>query len=252
MSILFKAFLVGTGALLLSVVMITTTVTLTGDTFQPTMFINSVLGSYLIGSPVSYYLMKQSERISIALAEAERLHDELEAAHAKLQHRARMDVMTGMLNRDAFFKAVDEAKENSPDETSSILIADIDHFKQINDNWGHLEGDKAIIKVANAIKEVVGEEGLVGRIGGEEFAVFLNGKSQSEASELADHIVERTRELVFYPAETFRQPLSLSIGGAMAKNDGVTTDLIRRADRTLYRAKDTGRNRVVFEMPTAA
>jgi diguanylate cyclase (GGDEF)-like protein len=176
------------------------------------------------------------------------LLEQLEIAHEKLQRHAQLDIMTGLLNREAFFVAVEEAKSNNPSAKSTMLIADIDNFKIINDTWGHLEGDQAILKVAEVIKNTAGPNAIVGRIGGEEFAVFIADETSQPATITAENIRRNVEAVEFYPVKNLRQTLTLSIGGAMAMNNGVTSDLVRRADRTLYRAKNDGRNCVQFEM----
>ncbi|MEM5502914.1 GGDEF domain-containing protein [Ahrensia kielensis] len=248
MSIILKAFLIGTAALLVTVFMIVGTVTLTGDTYQPTMFINSVIGCYAIGSTVSYYFMKQSEKYRQALQEKEALHVQLIDAHEKLRRHSQLDIMTGLLNREAFFTKVNRLKEAFSDQSSSMLILDIDHFKLINDTFGHLEGDKAIIMVSKVLRTIVDKDVIVGRIGGEEFAVFIRDIKAENVRVVAESLRAAIEEIEFYPVPEIRQKLTVSIGAAQAENTGVTTDLVRRADRTLYKAKNEGRNCVCMDM----
>jgi len=96
------SILIGTAALAMALLMISISVPLFGDTFQTTMFVNSVLGCYGIGSPVSYYCLKQGEKFREANVELARLHAELEQAHAKLADKVRYDHLTGILAANTF------------------------------------------------------------------------------------------------------------------------------------------------------
>jgi diguanylate cyclase (GGDEF)-like protein len=124
-------------------------------------------------------------------------------------------------------------------------MIDADHFKAINDQFGHDQGDEALISIANVVRRSVGEGDLVGRIGGEEFAVYLSGRSAEQVERLA----ERMRRLVsnqhFEPCPGEPWPLSVSIGAATAPSTCLVEDLLKLADRSMYRAKKGGRDRVV-------
>ena len=136
------------------------------------MFVNGVIGCYSIGSPVSYYCMRQTEKYKAALKREEDLHFELQSTHDQLKIRSRLDMMTGLLNRETFLAEMEEAKSKYPDRTSSVILLDVDHFKRINDTWGHHAGDEALVQIGASILAVFGSDSLAGRIGGEEFAIF--------------------------------------------------------------------------------
>ena len=242
MSILFKSFLVGTGALIAAVSLILISVPLFGDTYQISMFICAVIGCYSIGSPVSYYCMKQTEKYSAALAREEELHKQLLEAHKQLKTRSRLDMMTSLLNRETFLTELESQKEQNPDQTSSVVLLDVDHFKRINDTWGHQAGDRALILIARAILDVVGPATLAGRIGGEEFGVFLPHDDGSEAVSLAEAIRIAVERIQFSPTPNLQEALSVSIGVACARNTIPTADTFQRADAMLYQAKADGRN----------
>jgi predicted signal transduction protein with EAL and GGDEF domain len=129
--ILILSLLIGTGALVMTVLMISISVPLLGDTYQKTMFVNGVLGCYGIGSPVSYYCLKQGEKFREANIELARLHAELEQTHAKLADKIRYDHLTGLLAREYFFGEFKDRRNAS--KTNSLLLIDADHFKKIND-----------------------------------------------------------------------------------------------------------------------
>jgi len=242
MSILFKAFLVGTASLIAAVSMILIVVPLFGETYQLSMFVNAVIGCYSIGSPVSFYCMKQTQRYSEALNREEDLHQQLQDAHDQLQIRASQDMMTGLLNREAFLSEFEREKANHPNELFSVILLDVDRFKRINDTWGHHAGDQALISIAQAISEVSGPDIPTGRIGGEEFAIFLPQDDGLEANGLAEAIRVAVERIPFFPTNNNEVPLSLSVGVASAGKNVSTATLLRRADAMLYQAKAEGRN----------
>ena len=250
MSVFFKSFLVGTGSLVATISMILTVVPLCGEAIQTSMFISGVIGCYSIGSPVSYYCMKQTEKYRAALAREEALHLQLRDTHAELQRRSRRDLMTGLLNRETFLKEMEEIKSEHLDQTSSVILLDVDHFKRINDTWGHHTRDEALVLIGTAILEIFGSDGLAGRIGGEEFAVFLLGDDELEATTLGEAIRLKVQQLPFFPVPSCQEKLSLSVGIASASNTIDTTALLKRADAMLYQAKADGRNCVCVNQAT--
>lgn len=155
---------------------------------------------------------------------------------------ATTDSLTGLLNRRAFMERATPAAALPGGAT--LLMLDIDHFKQVNDLWGHSAGDRALVLFAGALLDATG--GVVGavaaRIGGEEFAVLLPGSSRDEAAALGSRIAARVRELRHTPGAA---RMTVSIG--LAESGPVTPsldDLLTGADRALYRAKRAGRDRL--------
>jgi len=214
-------------------------------------WIMCVVCPLVIAWPASAYTFWQKERLREALAEASRAHAELAEAHRRLAEKARRDDMTGMLNREAFFAALETARAEHGRGT--LLIIDADNFKQINDNHGHLTGDAALLQICAAIERTVREGDVVGRIGGEEFGVFLAGSDRAESLEIAERIRAAVDGIRFRIGQDTTIPLSVSIGGAAHRAAATLSDLMREADRRLYEAKRRGRNRVIFtEMPAAA
>ena len=185
---------------------------------------------------------------------------ELAIANAKMSILASTDSLTAVLNRGAFTMLVEaylsDARTQSRDMRGALLIIDADHFKTINDTHGHARGDEALKVLATAIQAVLRGADIVGRIGGEEFGVFLPGAT----SQMADTVAERIRASVhvaeFMPAESGRAQLSVSIGGATFNRRVGFKELFRIADERLYDAKKHGRNRVSIAslgpMPVAA
>ena len=172
---------------------------------------------------------------------------ELAIAHHELSIVASTDVLTSCLNRRAFTAMVDAYLERVNVEQAkgegALLIIDVDHFKSVNDSFGHECGAEALKIIAQAIKGVVREIDLVGRIGGEEFSVFLPGTDANRTKLIAERIRAAISTVEFYPTES-RCDLSVSVGGATYDRQATFSDLFRQADQRLYAAKKNGRNRV--------
>jgi diguanylate cyclase (GGDEF)-like protein len=173
----------------------------------------------------------------------------------QLEEEANTDSKTGLLNAAAWDIQADLAirRIERLEGNATVLVLDLDNFKQVNDAHGHLVGDQVLITVADAIRDVVRDDDLVGRFGGEEFVVLLAapdgdpGRAGAEA--VANRIRRRIEELrIEVPAsyeDIVVDDLSVSIGGATSPADGtVLADLLKVADAAMYAAKDAGRNRV--------
>lgn len=175
----------------------------------------------------------------------------LQRANRLLEEQATTDVLTGVGNRRLFDMALtQEWKRHRRSRTPlSLLLLDIDEFKQYNDSCGHLAGDDCLRDVAETIQSAVGRPGdMVARYGGEEFAVILPETDRSGALALASVIAEKFRHRqLTHPSSSVGPFITMSIGCAtMIPTRGVSSsELIQRADQTLYRAKTEGRNRIV-------
>jgi diguanylate cyclase (GGDEF)-like protein len=208
----------------------------------------------VIAFPASTWQFHQSEQLrntrdellSFHL-ELDRMHSSLKLAHAALEHKSRFDAMTGALTREAFLNALNAA--NAKGKDGALLLADADHFKRINDTFGHQTGDEALMAIAGAIAATIGVNDFWGRIGGEEFAIFLDGSSTDEARAVAD-AMRRSTEATDIRREKGRVPVTISIGGVAVGPHFNTRQIIADADRRLYRAKRSGRNQVVIDEAT--
>lgn len=179
---------------------------------------------------------------------------ELAIAKRHLTHLASTDSLTAVLSRGAFTMIVDEylSKVRSAQLPSdgTLLVVDVDHFKIINDTLGHQQGDSALRLIAGAITKAVRPVDLVGRIGGEEFGVFLPRLTAAEADSVAERI-RASVENVALPWPAHDRRLSVSVGGASFTSYTPFEELFRSADQRMYIAKRAGRNRVVMP-PLAA
>ena len=166
---------------------------------------------------------------------------ELQEANIKLEHLARTDPLTGMLNRLAANERLEEefARLQRTHSAYALLLLDIDHFKRINDSYGHPVGDQALQFVARLVRETIRNSDLLYRVGGEEFLVLLPATHGSAAMAVA----EKVRACVAESPEPTVGQITLSIGIAQAQvDDASSDDAILRADHGLYAAKAAGRN----------
>lgn len=168
---------------------------------------------------------------------------ELAIANHKLYDLASIDALTACLNRRAFQFAVD--KRLNLGDLGAFLIIDADHFKAINDRYGHERGDEALRIIAAAIRGSIRDEDLCGRIGGEEFGVYMPNVTQAVASDVAERIRASIVQSTFAPrGDDEQRILSVSIGCAVHTRRSSYAELFAIADEQLYVAKEYGRNRV--------
>mgnify|MGYP001350172479 CR=1 FL=1 len=171
---------------------------------------------------------------------------ELAIVNHKLRNLASTDTLTACLNRGAFSTIVEgwlEPNRTGAGQTGALLVIDADHFKEINDRYGHDQGDEALRTIASAIRSAVRGGDFVGRMGGEEFGVFLPGASDSSARAVAERIRTSVCRAEFR-AGGKPCPLSVSVGCASFDKTVGFSELFRVADERLYMAKKAGRNRV--------
>ena len=172
---------------------------------------------------------------------------ELAHSHEQINQLTVTDGLTGIANRRAFERALEvmHTRALRRDSAFSLIICDIDLFKKINDSCGHPFGDHVIQQVATEMKTLVRSGDLAARIGGEEFAVLLEDTDKKGAAEVAERLRDRVEKKKIYH-QGHPWPVTISIGVAAFPGDtGDTEKLINYADQALYRAKKSGRNRVV-------
>ena len=167
----------------------------------------------------------------------------------RLVRKAQEDPLTGLLNKESTARSItDWLNEERCEGIQVLLMVDLDHFKEINDTYGHATGDLVLKKAAQVLRGVFRETDIVGRVGGDEFMVFLKNVGNPDAvKRLMSTLNSRIRSVVVYdlPKET----LSCSIGAAFYPQHGKDfTLLYENADRALYEAKRAGRNgHAIFE-----
>lgn len=147
------------------------------------------------------------------------------------------DSLTGLCNRRMFQKSL-AAKGG---ETFALMLMDLDHFKNINDRFGHEVGDRVLRGIADLLQQHCRDGGEIFRLGGEEFAVILSALEKSELARSAESFRERVAAL----NGPGKDRVTISIGTGLRHEGESASELMRRVDRALYRAKDAGRNRVM-------
>lgn len=166
----------------------------------------------------------------------------------RLHQLATTDELTGLNNRrhfeQLFLTEIDRSKRY--EHPLSLLMLDIDHFKQINDTYGHIVGDEALKEVAHTLNRSLRATDISARLGGEEFCVLLPETNELEARQVAERILEEIRKLeVAADSETVK--LTISIGGITRTSDFHYLEMLQSADQALYQAKHNGRDQYVAE-----
>lgn len=163
---------------------------------------------------------------------------------AQLEAASKIDPGTGLFNRYVFDSQtraiIAEARETGL--SVGVLICDLDHFKRVNDTFGHLEGDRVLKDFADIIKGCIRDVDVPIRYGGEEFLVFLYGLTLEQSAEVAERIRATTEENLILPDGSH---ITVSSGVVKFNPEETRTQCIERADSCLYNAKETGRNKVV-------
>jgi len=193
---------------------------------------------------------KLTNHLERSQAEVKRLTDELH----KVREDALTDTLSGLLNRRGFDRELQRmARENGMADYLALIMLDIDHFKKVNDTYGHPLGDRVIAAVGEVIRRCVGLTGVAARYGGEEFAVLLPARGAEFAESLAQTIRLRVEEgkIRRRQAEEPIGGVTVSAGVAVWQGEGEVDSLVERADQALYASKRGGRNRVtVYDLPS--
>ncbi|WP_368187609.1 EAL domain-containing protein [Aestuariibius sp. HNIBRBA575] len=181
--------------------------------------------------------------INMDVTDDYRRSEELEAARKKLEHDSKHDALTGLANRRFLDELADAYFSSKPDDARyAVLLLDLDHFKEINDSLGHGAGDAVLVSVARDLRQIIGDRGLVCRVGGDEFSVFV--ENAFDLQELIGFAEEMLR--------TFRKPINfeghacsigLSVGIAISdRTHDPGSRIFAQADMALYEAKNAGRS----------
>jgi len=175
--------------------------------------------------------------------------------HAEVYRLAILDGLTGLHNKRYFLDFLEREVVRSMrhGRALSLVLLDVDWFKSVNDEFGHLAGDQVLRDVAQRLRGLVHAEDLLARYGGEEFAAVLVEADHARALEVAEQFRDRMEAVPFDCDGTpYRLTISLGTATTLGAEPVTAADLIRRADENLYRAKHGGRNRLVSEAPAAA
>ena len=230
LGVVSRSILVTLGVILVSQIISYSGRMATGQEFTSYVFFMNSFLPLITALPASLLIFWQQHRLNTA-------HVALTEAHSALSHKAAHDGLTGLLNRETFLARIHGS--------GGFLLIDADNFKIINDTFGHAEGDTALRLISVALRTAAGANGLVGRLGGEEFGVFMPSATAAEAVEVAEQIRAAVAEIEYLPIRSRRHALSVSVGVALASSDADFEQTFRRADANLYDAKAAGRNAVV-------
>lgn len=169
-------------------------------------------------------------------------------AKKELEFMATHDCLTGILNRGAVMRALETEMSRAQRENKSLGFAmcDLDHFKQINDRYGHQVGDEVLRSFVKRVKTLLRDYDLIGRYGGEEFMLVTPGLQARGNTSIFERIRFEIAKMPFSVRDE-KIPVTVSIGVAEYTGKGDVESVLKAADRALYRAKDAGRDRVVFD-----
>jgi diguanylate cyclase (GGDEF)-like protein len=175
------------------------------------------------------------------------LQDELRRSNQLLLELAQTDPLTRLCNRRNLYEKleIELNRCSRGDNPIALIMADIDHFKRINDQYGHQVGDKALVQCAELLKKHLRTYDMAARYGGEEFCLVLPETELDEALEVAERVRSKAERMVFDPPmEKDKLTISFGVAAFDGTRDGSIDELIRLADDALYVAKKSGRNQV--------
>ena len=168
---------------------------------------------------------------------------------AKLLHYAFYDPLTGLPNRRLFTERLEQAfrAAKRDKEKIAVIFLDLDYFKDINDQHGHMLGDKLLCQISDTIKSTLRDVDTLSRFGGDEFVILLpNLSSKKDVTQLTKRLLSSFKNFRFV-TKSHKLPITASMGGALYPHDSMqTAELIRHADAAMYHVKQNGRNNFCF------
>lgn len=217
-----------------------------GGTVAGAGLVMTIVCPLLIGTPASMLHFHRTEQMRIARVEASDALARLAEAYEELRLLSRLDRLTGVLNRHTFYEDLERISRNGV--TGVLLFLDLDHFKSINDCYGHAVGDEVLRRTGKILAAYGGQFDLAGRLGGEEFALFRGGFSRRDLHSLCEE-VRLSIECIDVRTRSGKiVPVSTSIGAFYCAVGFDAGESLMTADANLYEAKSQGRNRVVSSL----
>jgi len=199
------------------------------------LFLTAVI-VVIVSFPLAYFFIGQQVKLALMAVELDRT--------------ARTDGLTELMNRKTFFEvAAGVIALDKPG--GALLFIDVDHFKSINDTYGHAAGDAVLRQLASVIRASIRKKDLAARLGGEEFAILLVDADRAEALQVAERVRTNVRN-VWHAVAAVDRPITVSIGVCVREPAQGLEDILLKADRNLYAAKSRGRDLVVDDGPLLA
>lgn len=202
----------------------------------------------VMGWALSVLLWRKFITITLQQSQLEKVNAELQNKQRDLERLTRLDGLTGLYNRKTFVELTERelVRAQRQGSATSLLLLDLDHFKRVNDTWGHPAGDAVLKNVATVVSQSVRSTDLVGRLGGEEFIILLPGTTALAARKLAEKVRARLEaHPTTFERATIAATASIGLVGTTAAEKRDFDSLYNDADKALYMAKQRGRNQVV-------
>ncbi len=205
-----------------------------------------LLGTFAIYSRQPSEPTQENLRVIAQAANLASIAIEHSRVRRELEYRAHTDSLTGLANRGRFMELAEAelARSTRYGTPYAMLLLDIDHFKRVNDEHGHKSGDAVLCGLSDILRRTLREVDIIGRIGGEEFAVMLPATDMEEAPRVAERLRKVVAETAIPAGNTFPLCITVSIGVAKTVDSNQIEYILRKADAALYEAKNSGRNRV--------
>jgi diguanylate cyclase len=218
---------------------------------NPEQLVSNRLNSFAaccMGWALSVVLWRKFTTITLQQRQLEKVNVELQQKQRELERLTRQDGLTGLFNRNTFteLSRSELARAQRQGSATTIVLLDLDHFKRVNDTWGHPAGDAVLRHVATLANTTVRSTDLVGRLGGEEFIVLLPNTSIDLGRRIAEKIRQRLEaSVVIWEGNRIPVTASFGVSSTTAEDKRDFDHLYTEADKALYLAKQRGRNRVV-------
>ncbi len=189
------------------------------------------------------YRVRSRRQLTEEIRRRQRIEEELSRANERLEELSQRDPLTNLLNRRGLFERLDlELSRIGRGHVLALLLVDLDGFKEVNDSHGHIEGDRVLLAIAEALRRATRTSDAVCRWGGDEFVVVLSDTREEDALQTAERLVACVRDvgMRLFPGS----PVTASGGLTLAKTGEAPLDIIERADQGVYNAKRGGGNQV--------
>lgn len=211
-------------------------------------YISSILVSLIVTifiMKIAFLLNDAYEKRSEISLEYRNKYNELNALKSELEKAATIDFLTKLYNRRYMMQRITEEREKNKNGTFTLLMMDIDHFKSVNDTYGHKAGDAVLVNVSKSIVSSVRKTDLVARWGGEEMLVLLTNTKEGSSEIVCEKIRKKVEDTVS-KVDDKKIKVTISIGVSEIKPESSFESVLMQADEALYNAKTTGRNKVVL------